>query len=811
VVNSQNTNQVYRAVVFALAGAAFGLAPMAHAADTADDAAAASATAEEPANSGLEDVVVTARRVQERLQDVPIAITALSGAELESKGITSLYNLQTYVPSLRVTTFNNPDTLVVGIRGQRNSQVQPGQDPSIGVYFSDVPTGFQVGLNTGMFDLSDIQVLKGPQGTLFGRNSTGGAVLINPAKPTNTFEGYVKAGFVDVDKGTGETGQAVVNVPLSDTLALRAGIDVVNQDGYVKNWSAPYLVPEVFPSPRGLTNGKALGDIESQTWRLGLLWKPTDGVDNYMVYQGVHYRSDNGLNPTLVAVNPKFPLAKTIPTITQWLPQFLAATQAAQSTDFWTTGSGSQSFVNVDTELLYDTLTWDLGSVTVKNIAGWKWLKSERFQDSVGIPYELVMSLYDPQKGRDLSEEFQLQGHAFNDSFKWVGGLFYFNNNYASGTDPSIQLATPGLAIPLNFVTPDVRTAYTYNKTQAIFAQGTYELPWVKGLSLTGGGRYTRDERQMLLTNHVGTTSCLLTNATGAKLPLANCTYYGSKQFSQPTYLVSLDYKLDPQTLVYVSTSRGYRAGGFNIGATSPTAFAPYNPETVKNYELGLKKDWLFDPIALRTNAAIYYQDYSNIQRIAQDTSAGNVTATRLFNATQANIKGAEFELTAQLMKGLELGLSYAYVLPEYSKAFFTPAPDGTQQNIALNAFSLVSKNTFTANIAYTLPTPASVGDFVVSADYSYQSRYYYDDVAQGPLYGPLDAQSAPGYGLANARLDWNHVMGSTFDVDFRVTNLTNKEYYNYGVPIWPSIGAWSNFVGQPRFMYLEAKYSFGK
>jgi iron complex outermembrane receptor protein len=788
---------------------------MAHSAETASaeatTAAADAAPADESANTGLADVVVTARRTTEKLQDVPIAITALSGAELESKGVTSLYNLQTYVPSLRVTTFNNPDTLVVGIRGQRNSQVQPGQDPSIGVYFADVPTGFQIGLNTGMFDLSDIQVLKGPQGTLFGRNSTGGAVLLNPARPTDKTEGYVKAGFIDFDKGTGETGQAVLNLPLGDTLAVRFGIDVINQGGYIKNWSAPYLVPEVFPSPRGLTNGKNLGDVESQTWRVGLQWTPTDHLSNYLVYQGVHYRSDNGVNPTLVAVNPNFPLRKTIPTITTWLPQFLAATQAAQSKYFWSTGSGEQSFVKLDSDLLYNTTTWDLGAITVKNIAGWKWLKSQRFQDSVGIPYELVMSLYDPQKGRDLSEEFQLQGDALDNRLKWVGGLFYFNNKYDSGTDPSIQLATPGLAIPLGFVSPNRRIAWTTSKTQAVFFQGTYELPWVENLSLTAGGRYTRDERQMIVTNTVAGTICNLTNAAGAKLPFAGCRYYGSKTFSQPTYLFSLDYKIDPRTLVYASTSRGYRAGGFNIGATSTVAFQPYNSETVKNYELGLKRDWLLGDVALRTNAAVYYQEYNDIQRIAQDTSAGNVTATRLFNATKANIKGAEFELTAELFKGLEVGASYAYVAPEYSKAFFTAAPGGGLQDVSLNAFSLVPKNTATATVSYTLPTPASVGDFVVSADYSYQSRYFYDDVAQGPLYGPLDAQSAPGYGLANARLDWNRVAGSTVDADFRVTNLTNKQYYNYGVPIWPSIGAWSNFVGQPRFFYLEAKYSFGK
>ena len=773
----------------------------------AQDSAASSNTAAAQIGGTLDEITVTARRTSERLQDVPLAITALTAEDLEQRGVRSLENLQLIVPAMRVTTFSNPDALVVGIRGQRNSQIQPGQDPSIGVYFADVPTGFQLGLNAGLFDLSDIQVLKGPQGTLFGRNSTGGAVLINPQKPTGLLEGYVKAQGVYFEEGEGYGVQGVLNLPVSDTLALRFGVDALDRDGYIKNVAGPYLTAQTMPSVRGPTNLENLGDQDTVAWRAGVRWTPSDSVENYTVYQGVRYRSHNGVGNTLTAVNPSFPIARVVPTVRQFLPEFLAVTQAAQRDYFWTTMTGAQAFVEVDSHLGYNTTTWNIGSLTVKNIAGYKWLRSERFQDTLGIPYQMLQQVYDPQRGAEWSEELQLQGRSFSDRLKWVIGAFYFDNYYDSGTQPSIQFVAPGSLGP----SQNVRIGYTDNITQAVFAQGTYAFAGVEGLSLTLGARYTRDERRMSVTNYNNYTTCALLNAAGQRLPITDCFYHGEEEFSEPTYLASLDYKIDPQTLIYLSAAHGYRSGGFNVASATVASFEPFDAETVDNYEIGLKKDWSVGAVDLRTNLAAYFQDYQDVQRIAQDTRPGAVSTSRLFNATKAEVTGGELELTAQLTPDLAIGATYAHVNPKYKASFFVAAPTGGLQDVALNTFSQVPKDTYGVNVQYELPLPAAVGEFALSADYAYQSRFYFDDVAQGSLYGPLEAQSQKAYGITNARLDWKRVFGSKVDLGLWASNLTNEEYYTSSNPVYTQIGAWPGLVGVPRMYFLQAKYSFAR
>lgn len=776
---------------------------------SASMSSAAQAPARQPATQPIEEVIVTARRTEERLQDVPVAVTVLDSAELERRGTTSVMNLTTAVPALHVGTFNSSDTLVVGIRGQRNQQVQPGQDPSIGYYFADVPTGFQVGLNTGLFDLQDIQVLKGPQGTLFGRNSTGGAVLVDPVRPTNALEGYVKAGASFFEEGEGYTTQAVANLPFGDRLALRVGLDTVDRDGYVRNIADPELNrTEVFPTPDGPSDLEPLGDQNSRAWRVGLLAKPTGAIENFLLYQGVHYRS-NGLSATLTGINPAYPLKTQIPDIATLLPPILAETQAAQRDYFWTAQSGSQLSAKVDQHTLYNTTTWNLGAVTLKNIAGGKWLDSSRFTNYSGTPYQLLLSAVDPQNGREFSEEFQVQGTSFGDALSWTGGLFYFHNYYHSSQNPTIQLALPSLRVPVSAVNPVTRTGIARGTTWAAYAQGTYRLPWVTGLSATLGLRYTHDERELRVQQFSNATTCALRDASGNRLPFDACEFEGDKSFSVPTYTATLDYKPNPATLLYLSHARGYRAGGFNVASTTPAEFAPFDPEIVLNYEAGVKKDWHFGGVPVRTNAAVYHQDYRDIQRVATDPN--NVAASRLFNVTSANVDGAELEVKARPLQGLELGGSYAYVRARYAEPFVVSGPGGVRQDISDNEFSFVPKTTWSLNAAYSLPLASEYGRVVVSGDYYHESRTWFDDTAQGPLYGTRDQQSSPPHGLLDLRVDWNSAMGSNVDVALWASNVTNEGYYSSGVPVYPSLGIWAAYVNQPRFVGIEFKYRFGR
>ena len=269
----------------------------------------------EDAQAGLDDIVVTARRTEERLQDVPVAITAFDQEILTSRNVTDVQSLANVAPGLTVTPANSPTTLIVTIRGLGNTNPNTGADASVGFYLNEVPINLQNGTNVGMFDLEGVQVLKGPQGTLFGRNTTGGAILISYAKPTDRFEGHINAGGTFFRAGNGIQGEAVINVPLAHSLALRAGISIVDRDGYVRN-IAPRDTPEgaygFIPLPQGRTQFKNELPQRSKAWRVGLSWNPSGSIENVLFYDGADMKS-TGLPTYATALNPAGPIVGFAP------------------------------------------------------------------------------------------------------------------------------------------------------------------------------------------------------------------------------------------------------------------------------------------------------------------------------------------------------------------------------------------------------------------------------------------------------------------------------------------------------------------
>ncbi len=758
--------------------------------------AAEPAPMETVALQGFEEVMVTARRVEESMQSVPVAVTALSGDKLEKLGVKSVFDLKAAVPGLSVSTFNALDSLIVGVRGQRNQQVQPGQDPSIGTYFNDVPTGFQWGMNLGMFDLASVQTLKGPQGTLFGRNSTGGAVLISPNKPTNVFEGSVRAGVVGYDGGGGFSSTTIVNVPVTDTLAIRFGLDTVNRSGYIQNIADPALVdalvpphPSVRPWPGGKATLKNLGSQDSQDWRIGVNWTPTDNFENYTVYSGSNYRS-NGMAPQLIGINPDNPIANSefyngvgpIGPLGPIVDRFKA------SDNFWTTQTGMHLPMSIDQHAISNTSTLILGDVTIKNILAWKTIHRRWSSDSYGVPYQVTATYY-PQNGWEISEELQASGTSFNGALEWVGGFFYFNNTMFHDFYGS-SLTYSG------------RVTRANNITTALYGQGTYHLPWVEGLSVTGGVRYTADIRQLKNESYSAADPDV---CRFNPLPVSgDCQVIGKRGFGRWTYTASANYQIDPFTMVYATNSTGYRAGGFNISEGNPERFAiGYRPESVDNYEIGLKRDWLFGDVQARTNVAAYVQKYTDIVRQAQNPDDARFAL--LVNATKATIRGVEAEIQVRPTDALTLGLAYSYVDAYYTGPFIVGGVD-----MRSNKFSLVPATTVSINAAYTLPLDSSYGAVVLGANYYRQSRFWFDDNNQGPAFGPLNYQSQGAYGLLDLRVDWESALESNFDVSLWVKNVGGTKYYTSMVPLYGSLGVAPAYVGQPRFVGFDVKYRFG-
>jgi len=736
---------------------------------------------ERGAAQSLEEVMVTARRTEERLQDIPVAVTALSGDALKARGIQDVSDLTNVVPGLTITDVNSPTTLIVNIRGLGNTNPNTGSDAAVGFYLNEVPINLQNGTNLGMYDLENVQVLKGPQGTLFGRNTTGGAILVTTKRPTRDLEGYVQGGGTFFRVGDGYQAEGALNIPIGETFAVRAAMSYQNRDGWVKNVIDPNAGPAVFnaaPMPYGVTHFDNQAYIKSKAGRISALWNPTDEIENLLVYSGERMTS-TGLAPNTNALNPNGPVVQFAPFL--GVPNPTLAWQQLQvkkSDYFWSTETVSNNPLTLVTDTFSNTTSWKLGELTLKNILGYRNVSEDYGQDIVGLPGEYFVYKI-RTGGYNFSEEFQLQGRSFEDSLHWVAGLFYFSESRMNHSGPTVQFDGPG----------NVTAFDSKSKSYSVFLQGTWQVPSVTGLSLTAGLRYTKDHREANITRLSDGVTCLFPGLT-----TGNCLLTGEHDFSSPTYTVSVDYKLDADSLVYLATRRGYRSGGYSATPGDAASFLPFDPETVTDYELGLKKDWHLGNVPLRTNLAVYHQDYKKIQRLVVD--ANDITIQRIVNAGEATVNGGEFELTIVPFTGFELNYSYAYVDPKYDRFI-----DGGR-DFKGATFAFAPHTVHNISASYRLPTPADVGDIVLRGDYHHQSKMFRDDEKQTTEFGPPETLAQEGYGLLNLNAAWNDLLGQPFDIEFFVKNANNVKVAPNGAPTYNSFGIGISFFSVPPRMY---------
>lgn len=746
----------------------------------------------QPASSSstaIEEVLVTARRVEERQQDVPVAITVLSGEMLQEKAIVSLTDLNGKIPAMTVEKINSPLYTTIGIRAQRSTQIAPGQDPTVGYYFGEVGFSYPVGIAQQLFDIQSLEVDKGPQGTLFGRNTTGGAVVITPAKPTKEFGGSVTVGMTSFAHGTGYYTTGVLNIPVNDVLQLRAGVNMVNRDGYVKNLATPQQLANFQAiSGDGLSN-RNFNSEDSQSWRLSALLRPSTTLESYFLLHGSKY-DDDGLAYVPIAVNPTG-TANTLSGGRQ-LAYFLQR----QNQDFWSIQNPRRAYNRSDNAGFSNTTTWEASdNLTIKNIIGHRTFRLDQGLSISAAPVQLLEPNF-RDIGREFSEEFQLQGSNADKTINWIAGLYYFKQH----------IDQPAQNIQLPQVSPNiqVRRGASDNQSRAVFAQGTFKIPGVDGLSLTVGGRHTTDERKTEVGKwaNLAQSVCQLTMPNNVTIrPISDCRYSGSLQDSENSFNLSLDYKLDTDTLVYLTRRKGYRAGGFNYNPGAFFTFGPFLPEFVYDWEGGLKKDWHLGEATLRTNLALYRQKYVNTQRFV--SAVGNPGQQLVTNAASATINGGELEFTLIPSKGVELGGYVSYIDAKYN-AF----PTGLG-NFTGNNFAVVPKTMYALRGKYELPLDQSIGVITLGAEYTHQSQTWYSDTNQRLVAdGPVSSQSQPGYGILDLRIDWKSVMQSKYDLAFYVKNAQETKYYGKGVMVY-GLGYNEAALGDPRVYGLEASFHF--
>jgi iron complex outermembrane receptor protein len=830
--------------------------------DATPDASAAGAN-----TAGLETVVVTARKRAEDAQVVPISITALNQNDLDQLHVQTLQDLSSVAPSVDIepSTFRQ-DTLNITIRGQRNfdSSGQGGNpglsfDTASAVYVDGVYYARAVGLTGSLFDMSSVDILKGPQGTLVGRNTTGGAVLLETNAPTSDFGGYIKALGGDYDQ---YTLQGAVNIPLSDTLFFRAAFSAQGNKGYIHNY---------FTDPAsGFSNSQPAEGTQKLAGRFSLKWVPDDSF-SLLIRADVSGEHDTGstyhdlgyfVGTTLATGNKPsvcnipgacvgftdllgHPVASYYTTVTAASASGINTAPAAynsllnsvareQAEGFWST---EQTLSNADVGH-YHTFSAvadkTIDDIDIKLLGAYRFFDSFGSSNSRGLSYDTTNFTYGMPNYQSWESELTVNGKAFDNKLQWTTGFFFFEESSPrDGGDEYLFLpsagSAPAPAAGKQLTVTNWGNNGERNTSYAVYAQGTYSL--TDDTRLTAGVRYTIDQRAAYIDTttirtpataatsaavvngvynmagftyqgitYAGQTDvCAVTSLSGVPLPLAQCGMNLSKTFERPTWTAAIDHDLFDKTLVYFTSRSGYRSGGINTQAVNP-AYTIAQPESVIDFELGIKSDWSLWDMPLRTNIDVYNTQYKNIQAaetLANVTLAtgpggagactqaiftagqclGTQNANVTFNARSARVYGFEWDITAVPLPQLTLNWTGSYLDARYTNFDVTPPPDyvlpSGNNNLSGTPFPLPAWHTsIIANYAFGLHQVGDipVGDLVLSAHYSWQSRYLAD--LQG--FNPLQRDSS--YGMLNLRLGLQDIAHSNADLAVFVNNVTNQQ-----------------------------------
>jgi iron complex outermembrane receptor protein len=735
------------------AGAACVLAPALLGAGSAPAQVAASQKSPSAdSSSTIGEVIVTARRRAEDIVKTPVAVTAISGAQLKAANVTSLTEIDRLAPSLRVSPIvGRLDQVTFSIRGMNETSGLITADPAVGVYFADAIQPRSQGVGRALFDIASVQVLNGPQGTLFGRNLTGGAVLIEPNAPVlGTLEGYVQGTYGSYDR---KEFQGAINVPLGDKIALRLGANIARRDGYMENV---------------VTDTDIRSDY-SNSYRVSLLVKPTDYIRNTLIFDAFDgHGLGGGFTP--VAVNPALHLP--IPFNAALVAAELAALKAQQARSVYDVAEDHNYPYNASNYGLTDTSVFETGGLTFKNIFNWRRVKTTDTQGS-GLPpllgLDILAVLNADTDVHQITDEIQVLGSALDKRIEYQAGFYYFREHGESLGGVS-SFSSP-FSQATNVVT---------NESKSIYAQADFHL--THQLTLTTGGRYTWDSRFLFIDAF---------SATGATtLPPTSL----SKDFSEPTWTVSLNYTPDDASLIYITNRRGYRSGGFNGGATTPAQLTTIQPEILTDYEFGAKRRGELGWIKYQATLAVFHSDYDNLQRNLVEF-IGGIPNRVLTNAGSATVNGGEFAATVVPISFLSLSGFLGYTDAKYGKSSpFYGIP-----------FSQTPAWTYNLSGRLALPSPEGDGHLSFTTSYSHTSSILITDAAvpAGSAY------VAPGYGLLSARLNYDHIAGTGVHVALFATNLANQNYVLAGTPFFTNLGFTSYVYGEPRMLGVELGSSF--
>jgi len=816
----------------------------------------------------LEEVIVTARRREESLQETPVAISAFSAEDLQVQGVANTRDLQETVPGLIFSEQGNKAPAIF-IRGIGQKEANAALDPGVGVYINSIYIARTDSQLLDVIDTESIQVLRGPQGTLFGKNNTGGALLVNTIVPhTDALEG-------EASTRLGNYGRRDVkvsgNIPLiDDSLAMRLSLASTKMDGYLDS----------------TYNGEEYGDEDRLGGTGRLYWQASDVFSTDLFY----YRSEideNGAGLTCVMQNP----GSVFNTFT-W-PGFTennayesrCRVSESEADDNEVLINGPTQF-KMTSQILGATLNWEFDNFDIKSITAWGNQEDiAQADDSDGTDIlgvgtgDLVVlgalqrslaagfgefALPDDEKRNQYSQELQLSGTALDERLAYTTGIFLskeeLENNITGNTVGYNGYSYKADAFPgVNVLIPKVIGANSdlTNDSFAIFAQGTYEVTdWYQ---LTMGTRYTTEKREREATIYEADCEAILkadlvpgaTSICGADvlnlpdpsgfysnppafLPIRlveefeivggeiitadNGKVKEDKEWSKWTPTITNSFTVPDEylqdtvvdsTLVYFTYSKGFKSGGFEMKGLE---IAEFEPESVTNYELGIKVD-AFDQ-RIRFNTAFYYMDYDDIQiRITEQGVSFADILLFIDNAGAATIQGFEMELTALPLPNVVLNATTSYNDASYDEfiASDVDTSSGLPEPVVIDRsdedFAAIPELTYSLSAMVILPS--AIGDFSPRLSMYYRDSFFtgLDATAWDPEF--RDLATIDDVTLWSFRVGFTPKEKDNIQLWLFVDNLTDENYFQGGFSNTESLGAGSYVLGAPQTYGLEASISF--
>lgn len=697
----------------------------------------------------LEEVVVTAQKREQSLQDVPISVTAFSGRDIRSLGFNSTIDLAAFTPGMSIgQNSGEGDFPFISLRGVSLRDFADTNESPSAVYIDEFYKANLMGLDQQIFDMDRVEVLRGPQGTLYGRNATGGLIHYVTRKPTDTFEGYgeFEAGEFDTYKFEGAVGG-----PLTETLSGRLSVLHHQHDGYTEN---------IFP---GNADGNAL---DATSIRGQLQFTPSDDLLISVLLQRSSNDNDAGNMFPHVAVTQDPVTGLAVPN--PGGPGFAGYIEATPN-DPRDTNSNRDIFLESEQHTAIGRVVWNLNDFEIVSVTGYEKTSKDATFDSDGTPFNRGTEAH--PNGEQFSQELRISGQTGRAG--WLAGFYYIDYD----VDGFQRRCAPGTCAALRDpVIYDLKT-----ESWALFGNVDFEL--TPELSLTAGLRYTQEDKDYFLDNQdFGIVFSEATVGDQAKLDDDNLSFNAR-----------LNYTPTDDLLLYGGVSRGHKSGTFNVGFT-PIAFdaIPVQAEQLTSYEVGFKSTHMQG--LWRINGAAFYYDYDDSQAFQFD---GRTLSATAFNR-DAEVYGAELEVTASPTNNFDLMFTASYLdatLKDVERPgpFFTGLPPvDTEMPLAPDwDLSLLAR--------YHWPAPWS-GELALQGSVTYKSEQFFD-----AFNSPSHLED--GYAVGNARLSWTSD-DQAWEVSVYAKNITDTVYRTYAFDL-AFLGFATDIYGKPRWVGGSVRYSW--